>query len=99
MQTEEGQDYEETIQFGVDEVLIDVELGEVEAQIELSQNGESYILSTKYDTDDFVNFNFEKDAVIPQVQYEGYHEISKELGVVTRSEYSYSFEINKDLNF
>lgn len=98
-QTNMGQDYEQTIQIGTDQVMIDVELGDVEAQIDVSQNDENYIVSTKYDTDDFVKFNFEEDIMIPDVQYEGSIEISKELGIVTHGMYSYNFEVNKDLNY
>lgn len=95
-QAEEGE--EEEIVFGstTDEVQID--LGTVEADIDVSETEESIIVETAYTEENLVEFGFDLGGELPAIQFEETKIINKELGLVSRSERMYTFSLNSQFD-
>jgi hypothetical protein len=52
-------------------------------------------VSTTYDDEDFISFEFDLGGETPAIDFEETKLIDKELGLLTRSERVYSFKMNK----
>lgn len=89
---------EQEIVFGTtfDEVPVDV--GLVEAEINVQENEESIFVDTYYTEEDLVEFSFDLGGQLPEITFEETRTISKELGLVSHAERTYSFSLNSGLD-
>lgn len=66
----------------------------MDAEIIVHETEESIVVSTAYTSEDFIEYEFNMGGENPDVEFEEVRKISKEEGLLTYSERTYSFKIN-----